>query len=296
MPPVTEPRIFDCFPFFMELDLLELRLRHLSPLVHCFVLAESAFDFAGNPKPLYFEQNKDRFRDFNDRIVHIIVKDRPPNASKRWAIQRHQRDQLARGLGEARPDDLVMISDVDEIPKLGSIEAMRNALSSRRSFATFAMDHHVYRLNLRNKGRGVVDGKERGIITGTRAVRRRDLKIPHLVRQLKRRYWKSAPDWSDQIPARFNAIAATGLPLPRIHLADAGWHMHSVGGRDLLKAKWDSFIVDEQFQGQTSWDEAFGDALEAGEVADKLGLEHVPLTKLPDEIAQNPDRYAKLLG
>lgn len=292
----SQPRIYDCFPFFMELDLLDLRLRHLSPLVHRFVLAESAFDFAGNAKPLYFEQNKDRFAEFKDRIVHVIVKDKPPNASKRWAIQRHQRDQLARGLGDARPDDLIMISDVDEIPKLSSVETMRDALTQRRLFATFAMDHHVYRLNLRNKGRGVVNGKERGIITGTRAVRMRDLKVPHLVRQLKRRYWKSAPDWSDQIPARFNAIAATGKPLPRLHLPDAGWHMHSVGGRDLLKAKWDSFIVDEQFQGQTSWDDAFGDALEAGEVAQKLGLERVPLEDLPFELTSDPDRYQHLIG
>ncbi len=292
----STPRIFDCFPFFMELDLLELRLRHLSPLVHRFVLAESAFDFAGNAKPLYFELNKDRFAEFKDRIVHIIVKDTPPNASKRWAIQRHQRDQLARGLGEAAPDDLIMISDVDEFPKLASVELMHDTLSRHRMFATFAMDHHVYRLNLRNKGRGIINGKERGIITGTRAVRMRDLKIPHLVRQLKRRYWKSAPDWTDQIPARFNAIAATGRPLPRLHLPDAGWHMHSVGGRDLLKAKWDSFIVDEQFQGQTSWDDAFGDALEAGEVAEKLGLERVPLEELPTEIAKNPDRYRHLVG
>jgi hypothetical protein len=72
--------------------------------------------------------------------------------------------------------------------------------------------------------------------------------------------------------------------------------MHSVGGRDLLKAKWDSFIVDEQFQGQTSWDDTFGDALEAGEVAEKLGLERVPLAELPQELTTNTDRYRHLIG
>lgn len=290
------PRIFDCFPFFMELDLLELRLRHLSDLVHRFVLVESAFDFAGNPKKLHFELHKDRFAEFTDRIEHVIVKDTPPNASARWAIQRHQRDQIRKGLGYAAPDDVIMISDVDEIPRLGAVEAMRNALAARRQFVTFGMDHHVYRLNLRGRDRGIVNGKERGIITGTRAVRMSDLKTPHLVRQLKRRYWKSAPDWADQIPSRFNALAATGKPLPRLHLPNAGWHMHSVGGRELLQAKWQSFIVDEQFQGQASWDDRFGEALDAGEVAEKLGLERVPLEDLPKELTDNPNRYNHLLG
>lgn len=282
------PRIFDCFPFFMELDLLDLRLREMSPLVHRFVLAESTWDFAGNPKPLYFADNQDRFAEFADRIIHIVVEDKPADPEARWALQRFQRDQLARGLGEARPDDIVMVSDVDEIPRRASVETMVGELSQRRMFATFLMPHHVYRLNLRPD--------PVGYITGTRAVRFRDLKVPHLVRQLKRRYWKSAPDWADQIPARFNALKATGLPLPRLTLPNAGWHMHSVGGRDLLRAKWQSFVVDEQFQGKTSWDDAFGEALEQGNVAEKLKLTRVDLEKLPSVVAEQPVNYEKLLA
>lgn len=288
MNPTRSPRIFDCFPFFMELDLLDLRLREMSPLVHRFVLAESTWDFAGNPKPLYFAENRDRFAEFADRITHIVVENKPADPEARWALQRFQRDQLVRGLGEARPDDIVMISDVDEIPRRASVETMVRGLSRRRMFATFLMPHHVYRLNLRPD--------PVGYITGTRAVRFRDLKVPHLVRQLKRRYWKSAPDWADQIPARFNALKATGLPLPRLTLPNAGWHMHSVGGRDLLRAKWQSFVVDEQFHGKTSWDDAFGEALEDGKVAEALGLTRVPVDDLPDQISRDPERYRHLIG
>lgn len=288
MPPRAAPRIFDCFPFFMELDLLELRLRELSSVVHRFVLAESRWDFAGNPKPLYFADNRERFAEFADRIVHVVVEEQPANASERWAIQRHQRDQLMRGLGEAEPDDIVMISDVDEIPRLSAIGTMADTLSRRRMFATFLMAHHLYRLNLRTE--------PVGYITGTRAVRRRDVRVLHLVRQLKKRYWKSAPDWADQIPARFNALQACGLPLPRLTLPEAGWHMHSVGGRDLLRAKWESFVVDETLDGQTSWDDAFGAALEQGRVAEALGLTRVPLQDLPEQLGQDPDRYDHLMG
>ncbi|MEM7212919.1 MAG: hypothetical protein AAF479_13680 [Pseudomonadota bacterium] len=284
----TPSRIFDCFPFFMELDLLDLRLRELSPVVHRFVLAESRWDFAGNPKPLYFAENRDRFSQFADRIIHVVVEDKPPNAAERWAIQRHQRDQLMRGLAEAAPDDIVMISDVDEIPKLSAIQRMVDTLSRRRMFATFLMAHHVYRLNLRHE--------PVGYITGTRAVRRRDVRVLHLVRQLKKRYWKSGPDWSDQIPARFNALKACGLPLPRLTLPEAGWHMHSVGGRDLLRAKWESFIVDETLAGETSWDDAFGEDLEQGRVAEKLGLARVPIADLPRELSRAPERYQHLIG
>ncbi|MEL6999849.1 MAG: hypothetical protein AAFP68_16435 [Pseudomonadota bacterium] len=281
-------RIFDCFPFFMELDLLDLRLRELGDLVHRFVLVENAWDFAGNPKPLHFAENRDRFAEFHDRIVHVVVEDKPGNAEARWAIQRHQRDHILTGLDAARPDDIVMISDVDEIPRRTSVEHLRETLAHRRMFATFLMDHHVYRLNLRPEPVGQ--------ITGTRAVRRRDLRVPHLVRQLKRRYWKSAPDWADQIPARFNAVAATGLPLPRLTLPDAGWHMHSVGGRDLLRAKWRSFVVDETLDGQTSWDDRFGEALDRGEIAEKLGLSRVVAADLPVQISRAPDRYAHLIA
>lgn len=69
--------IYDCFSFFNELDLLEIRLNTLDKVVDKFILFESTLTHTGNPKPLYYAENKDRFAKFSDRIVHIVVNDFP---------------------------------------------------------------------------------------------------------------------------------------------------------------------------------------------------------------------------
>lgn len=95
--------VYDCFPFFNELDLLELRLRELSPVVDKFVLVEATRTFQKKEKPLVFEENKNRFSSFLDKIEHIVVgkfpgffyKFRVPNA---WDYENFQRDQISIGL------------------------------------------------------------------------------------------------------------------------------------------------------------------------------------------------------
>ena len=65
--------IYDCFPFFNELDILEIRLNSLAPYVDRFVLSEMDVTHSGRPKPFYFSENKDRFKDFP--IIHILTVD-----------------------------------------------------------------------------------------------------------------------------------------------------------------------------------------------------------------------------
>jgi hypothetical protein len=67
--------VFDSFIFFNELDLLEMRLNILNDVVDYFVLTESPFTVSGNEKPLYYQENKDRFGKFNDKIVHYITEE-----------------------------------------------------------------------------------------------------------------------------------------------------------------------------------------------------------------------------
>jgi beta-1,4-mannosyl-glycoprotein beta-1,4-N-acetylglucosaminyltransferase len=119
------PRIYDCFTFFNELDLLEIRLNELAPIVDKFVLVEATQTYQGRPKPLYFAMNQSRFKDFIDKIIHIVVDFPPeqiimkmyPAVSLPWAREYYQRDMIAAGLKDCSPDDVVIISDVDEIPK-----------------------------------------------------------------------------------------------------------------------------------------------------------------------------------
>lgn len=280
------PRLFDCFCFFKELDLLEVRLKELSPVVDRFVLAESTLDFSGNPKPLHFADNRERFAAFADRITHIVVDDRPPNEGERFAFQHHQRDQLVRGLTDATPNDAILISDLDEIPRLDALERARQIVATRAAFVIFLMQHHAIRLNLVQPDM---------VITGSRMVQMRHFRTPHLVRRLKRAYWKSAPGWLDQVPTMFNAFQATGRPLRRVALHDAGWHLNSMGDADLLAAKWAAFQGDERGMGDEPWDQWIGRHIADGTLAEALGLERVALDTLPRTIANDPGRFTHLL-
>ena len=114
---------YDCFSFFNELDLLEIRLNTLDKIVDKFILAESLFTHTGRPKPLYYAENKERFARFNDRIVHVVVDDFPnmpdnmPIREKAWIRENWQRNAIVRGLPkDIKDDDILLISDLDEIP------------------------------------------------------------------------------------------------------------------------------------------------------------------------------------
>ncbi len=106
--------ILDCFTFFNEFDVLELRLRTLEDVVDRFVLCEAPFTFRGTPKPLFFAHAGERFARWRDRIT-VLTYDAPPSADP-WLNEWGQRDFLAAGLRDCAPDDLVLLGDCDEIP------------------------------------------------------------------------------------------------------------------------------------------------------------------------------------
>lgn len=109
-------RIFDCFSYYNESFLLKLRCEELKGLNVTHILIESNHTFTGKPKPLYFDEVKDQFKEYN--IVHRIVTDMPNNGNA-WDNELHQRNYGAKVLQElgAEDDDLVIIADVDEIPR-----------------------------------------------------------------------------------------------------------------------------------------------------------------------------------
>jgi hypothetical protein len=112
--------VFDCFLFSDELLLLEFRLRLLDELVYRFVLVEADRTFQGDEKPLVFQENRRRFAEWESKIIHVIVHDLP-DTNERWAREQHQRRAIMRGLSQAAPEDLALISDADEIPKPSAI-------------------------------------------------------------------------------------------------------------------------------------------------------------------------------
>ncbi|MCA3242938.1 MAG: hypothetical protein ING89_16720 [Rubrivivax sp.] len=116
--------IHDCFTFAGEFDVLELRLETLTGVVDRFVVAEGTRSFAGQPREVSELHARVPAR-FRDRIVHLVVNELEAAPQSAWHNEFRQRNALARGLVDAHPEDLLVLSDVDEIPHPDSVHRFR---------------------------------------------------------------------------------------------------------------------------------------------------------------------------
>jgi beta-1,4-mannosyl-glycoprotein beta-1,4-N-acetylglucosaminyltransferase len=145
-------KVYDAFLFFNELDLLEIRLHELDSAVDMFVLVESTKTFSSKCKPLYYLENKERFARFADKIRHVVVDDTPdisPDPAKghsRHKVEQYQRACLDRGLVGCCADDMVIVSDVDEIFRPVDVQRAKELLTRQR-FVLFEQKFFYYYLN-----------------------------------------------------------------------------------------------------------------------------------------------------
>lgn len=107
--------VIDCIPFFNELDILKLRLHILDPLVDRFVIEEATHTFSGLPKELCFEKNREMFEEFLPKITYLVV-DNSPKEISTHERDKFQKNALAKALIDASDEDVLILSDVDEIP------------------------------------------------------------------------------------------------------------------------------------------------------------------------------------
>lgn len=111
-------RIFDCFIMRDETDLLEIRIAELKDYVDFFVIVEANKTFSGENKPLFIESyfNCKRLEFLIPQVRYVPVTDMPEVINgDRWPLEFHQRDAIMRGLYDLQDNDIVMISDLDEI-------------------------------------------------------------------------------------------------------------------------------------------------------------------------------------
>jgi hypothetical protein len=117
-------RVFDCFTFYNEFDILELRLEELWNSVDFFVIAEANRTHQNNPKPYFLKDNWDKFKKYESKIRHILVDDMP-NSANSWENEMFQRKAIERGLTDLAPDDIVIVADCDEIPRPDAIDMIK---------------------------------------------------------------------------------------------------------------------------------------------------------------------------
>ena len=140
------PKIYDCFLFFNELDLLEIKLHELYDHVDYFVLVEAKETFRGQGKQLYFHQNQDRFSKFLDKIIHVKVEERL-QTNNPWDREFFQRNQILRGLKDCYDDDIVIIEDLDEIVRASKLPEIVTLLQNNQTFVTCGQTIYTYYLN-----------------------------------------------------------------------------------------------------------------------------------------------------
>ncbi len=174
--------IYDCFQYFNEDHIVDLRFNILNKFVDKFVIVESTVNHQGKPKKLSFDINN--YRKFKNKINYIIVDDTPENIKKpheggESLVEQHQRNSIMKGLKNANENDLVILSDVDEIPDLNKLHEY-----DRNKYAVFSQKMFMYKLNLLNL--------EENNWHGSKICLKKNFKSPQWLRDLK---FKKYPFW-----------------------------------------------------------------------------------------------------
>jgi len=214
-------KIYDCVQFFNEENVLDLRLNILNEFVDFFVIVESTTDHQGNEKKLYFDIGK--FKKFEKKIIYIAVEDtaaiiKKSHIGQNSLVERHQRNSILKGLNNCDDDDLVIISDVDEIPDLNKLN-----LFDKKNYAVFSQKKFDYKLNLLNETEGDWHG--------SKICLKKKLKSPQWLRGLK---FKKYPFW------RFDKIKNIQI------IKDGGWHFSYLQSPDKIIKKITSFSHGER--------------------------------------------------
>lgn len=203
--------VYDSFQFFNELDILLMRMHILNDVVDKFVISESTVTFSGDPKPLFYAENKEMFREFEHKIIHNVVEDTPMDCDA-FTRDHHQKCAVARGLSGCSPEDIVIFSDVDEIPNpetlkklIPQVEEGRIYMLAQRLFYCFLNMEEVSGRLLSVTGE--FEGVDRPMWLGTKVCRYSMLE-QFTTEELRNKEQK-----------------AIGVRVP-----DGGWHFSYMGG------------------------------------------------------------------
>ena len=267
--------IYDCFPFYNEFDILEFRLQEMWDIVDRFVLVESTKTHANLPKPLFYAENKERFKDYADRITHIIVDDMP-DTTDAMALDQFQRNCIVRGLGGLKDDDLVLISDVDEIIRKS---VLKNVIQAPQDVFGFQMIMSNFKFN-----NICIEGESHSV--WSMAVRGR-----HLLRL--------PPQYFRDLRFRLHGALNAGHLIQEFFqiIPHGGWHFSYLGNDDHVRNKIKNFAHQEfntpDYINQIDV-EAF---IQSGrDIYNRPGYKWAPVAVneyFPETLRNNLDKYAR---
>ena len=210
-------KIFDCFMYFDEDIVLDVRLNYLDKYIDQFIIIESEYNHKGEKRTPLFDINK--FKKFENKIKYILTNDIPPgienlkvddNESEiyrksifnAWKRENLQRNQISVGLSDAQEEDWVIISDLDEIPNLSGIKLK----DINDNFVFFKQDMMYYKFNLKLEDYTWV---------GSKACKMKNLESPQWIRDIKDRkysWWR--------VDAYFSKRKYSDI----LFVENGGWH------------------------------------------------------------------------
>ena len=228
-------KIFDCFMYFDEDIVLDVRLNYLDKYVDKFIIIESKYNHKGEKRTPLF--NIDKFKKFENKIKYILKNEIPPgienikaddNKSEiyrksifnAWKRENLQRNQISQGLSDAQEEDWIIISDLDEIPNLSEIK-LKNI---NDNFVFFKQDMMYYKFNLR---------LENYIWVGSKACKMKNLESPQWIRDIKDRkysWWRVDTYFSKK---KYNNI---------LFVENGGWHFSYLKNPKDIEKKLKSYL------------------------------------------------------
>ena len=219
-------KIYDCFSFYNEFDLLKIRLEELFDVVDYFVISEANTTHSGKEKDFLLWDNWDLVKPYQDKIIYVNVSDMPGVIDGNcWHNERHQRNSLIRGLTHAHDDDIILIGDVDELVRASSVEEIIN--DYKHNCWGFRMPMFNYRFNYMWTTPLIYQVQTQAM-TVERAKTYRDLSY---IREIYGTCWANRPNvYSDD---------------QDFCLQHAGWHFSSLGNNDFVANKLRSFAHSE---------------------------------------------------
>jgi beta-1,4-mannosyl-glycoprotein beta-1,4-N-acetylglucosaminyltransferase len=234
-------KIFDCFMYYDEDLILDLRLNYLNDYVDKFIIVESSYTHSGVPKKLLFDINK--YLKFKNKINYIIL-DTPPlglqnlsekdnehqknskyilNAVKRENLQR---DTIIKGLDSALPDDIIIISDVDEIPNLEE----NNIKTIKNKIILFKQKFFYYKFNLKLSNY---------IWHGSKACKKKNLISPQWLRNVKDKIY---PFW------RFDTLFSNKKYQNIKFINNGGWHFSNIKTPANIEKKMKTYLHHREYE------------------------------------------------
>ena len=233
-------KVFDCFMYFDEDLVLDVRLNTLNKYVDFFVIVESNFTHKGDARKLKFDIKK--FSKFKNKIIYLVYDQQPKdlykfyedddpadistkhifNAGKR---ENGQRNFISNGLNNASDNDIIIISDIDEIPDLSEV----NFINIKEKILMFRQQMFYYKFNLHLPNL---------IWTGTKACKKKDLQSPQWLRNIKDRKF---PFY--RIDTLFSKNKYSSVKF----IENGGWHFTNMKSPSAIEHKLKSYLHHREF-------------------------------------------------